>query len=133
MHGTRCARGTIDECLALSCEPRVFRRVESVGATASNEKTLGALSPLLRQNLFCQLRARSPQKNFGSHIDAFLSRQPIVKGERMVRSETSAATSLLKVSIKQPTNICKKLGFCFSFGVLAAPSADQTPSAFCNG
>ena len=26
-----------------------------------------------------------PLKNFGSHIDASLSRQPLVKGERLVR------------------------------------------------
>jgi hypothetical protein len=36
------------------------------------------------------LGARSPRKNSGSHIDASLSRQPLVKGERLVRYEVNA-------------------------------------------
>ena len=32
----------------------------------------------------------SPRKNSGSHIDASLSRQPLVKGERLVRYEVNA-------------------------------------------
>ena len=32
----------------------------------------------------------SPLKNSGSHIDASLSRQPLVKGERLVRYEVNA-------------------------------------------
>ena len=31
-----------------------------------------------------------PRKNSGSHIDASLSRQPLVKGERLVRYEVNA-------------------------------------------
>ena len=31
-----------------------------------------------------------PLKNNGSHIDASLSRQPLVKGERLVRAEMNA-------------------------------------------
>ena len=31
-----------------------------------------------------------PRKNSGSHIDASLSRQPLVKGERLVRNEVNA-------------------------------------------
>jgi hypothetical protein len=30
------------------------------------------------------------RKNFGSHIDASHSRQPLVKGERLVRNEVNA-------------------------------------------
>ena len=33
---------------------------------------------------------RSPLKNLGSHIDASHSRQPLVKGERLVRYEVNA-------------------------------------------
>ena len=31
-----------------------------------------------------------PRKNYGSHIDASHSRQPLVKGERLVRYEVNA-------------------------------------------
>ena len=34
--------------------------------------------------------ARRPLKNSGSHIDASHSRQPLVKGERLVRYEVNA-------------------------------------------
>ena len=33
---------------------------------------------------------QSPRKNYGSHIDASHSRQPLVKGERLVRYEVNA-------------------------------------------
>ena len=33
---------------------------------------------------------RRPLKNYESHIDASLSRQPLVKGERLVRYEVNA-------------------------------------------
>ena len=33
---------------------------------------------------------QSPRKNSGSHIDASHSRQPLVKGERLVRYEVNA-------------------------------------------
>jgi hypothetical protein len=36
------------------------------------------------------LGTRSSRKNSGSHIDASLSRQPLVKGERLVRYEVNA-------------------------------------------
>ena len=36
------------------------------------------------------LGTRSPRKNSISHIDASLSRQPLVKGERLVRLEVNA-------------------------------------------
>jgi hypothetical protein len=36
------------------------------------------------------LGAISSRKNSGSHIDASLSRQPLVKGERLVRYEVNA-------------------------------------------
>ena len=34
--------------------------------------------------------SQSPLKNLGSHIDASHSRQPLVKGERLVRYEVNA-------------------------------------------
>ena len=34
--------------------------------------------------------ALQPRKNWGSHIDASHSRQPLVKGERLVRHEVNA-------------------------------------------
>ena len=39
--------------------------------------------------------AEKPRKNSGSHIDASLSRQPLVKGERLVRYEVNAVMTLL--------------------------------------
>ena len=33
---------------------------------------------------------QGPRKNYGSHIDASHSRQPLVKGERLVRYEVNA-------------------------------------------
>ena len=44
---------------------------------------------LVRLSLW-MLGARCPLKNSGSHIDASLSRQPLVKGERLVRLEVNA-------------------------------------------
>ena len=38
----------------------------------------------------CFVGARKPRKNSGSHIDASHSRQPLVKGERLVRYEVNA-------------------------------------------
>ena len=40
--------------------------------------------------LVINVGARWPRKNCGSHIDASLSRQPLVKGERLVRYEVNA-------------------------------------------
>ena len=37
----------------------------------------------------------TPRKNWGIHIAAFLSRQPLVKGERLVRGEVSAAIPIV--------------------------------------
>ena len=44
---------------------------------------------------------RTPQKNYSTRIDAPSSRQPLVKGERLIRYEVSAAISelMLKLSI----------------------------------
>ena len=39
---------------------------------------------------FCLVGARKLPKNWWSHIDASLSRQPLVKGERLVRYEVNA-------------------------------------------
>ena len=38
----------------------------------------------------CVVGDQSPLKNLGSHIDASHSRQPLVKGERLVRYEVNA-------------------------------------------
>ena len=40
--------------------------------------------------IYGMLGAMSSRKNSGSHIDASLSRQPLVKGERLVRYEVNA-------------------------------------------
>ena len=37
-----------------------------------------------------ELLGPKPRKNSGSHIDASHSRQPLVKGERLVRNEVNA-------------------------------------------
>ena len=44
----------------------------------------------LRSHLYILLGLREPLKNSGSHIDASHSRQPLVKGERLVRYEVNA-------------------------------------------
>ena len=44
-------------------------------------------------SLVPMLGAKSPRKNLISHIDASLSRQPLVKGERLVRYEVNAVMS----------------------------------------
>ena len=45
--------------------------------------------------IFCILLGlREPLKNSGSHIDASHSRQPLVKGERLVRYEVNAVMLL---------------------------------------
>ena len=47
------------------------------------------------------LGAKSPRKNLISHIDASLSRQPLVKGERLVRYEVNA----VMVYFRAPCNL----------------------------
>ena len=42
----------------------------------------------VQSNVF--VGAQRPRKNYGSHIDASHSRQPLVKGERLVRYEVNA-------------------------------------------
>ena len=42
------------------------------------------------------LLGNTPRKNWGIHIAAFLSRQPLVKGERLVRYEVNAVMLLTK-------------------------------------
>ena len=43
------------------------------------------------------LGAQSSRKNSISHIDASLSRQPLVKGERLVRLEVNAVMLIIGV------------------------------------
>ena len=45
------------------------------------------------------LGLREPLKNSGSHIDASHSRQPLVKGERLVRYEVNAVMLSLEDSL----------------------------------
>ena len=40
--------------------------------------------------LWLMVGDQGPRKNYGSHIDASHSRQPLVKGERLVRYEVNA-------------------------------------------
>ena len=57
-----------------------------------NSFTKGGVHKILHLARLSQwmLGARCPLKNSGSHIDASLSRQPLVKGERLVRLEVNA-------------------------------------------
>ena len=57
----------------------------------------GSANPSLRISLWLALQERActywdvtSLKNYESHIDASLSRQPLVKGERLVRTEMNA-------------------------------------------
>ena len=52
-----------------------------------HEVRAGGASAAYRHGLLGSMRAR---KNYESHIDASLSRQPLVKGERLVRYEVNA-------------------------------------------
>ena len=45
---------------------------------------------------------QSPRKNLGSHIDASHSRQPLVKGERLVRYEVNAVIANLSNKLGLP-------------------------------
>ena len=44
----------------------------------------------VQERSFAQLLGPKPRKNSGSHIDGSHSRQPLVKGERLVRNEVNA-------------------------------------------
>ena len=46
--------------------------------------------------------SQSPLKNSGSHIDASHSRQPLVKGERLVRYEVNAVMLLVELLASLP-------------------------------
>ena len=46
--------------------------------------------PILRKKRTFLVGDQGPRKNSGSHIDASHSRQPLVKGERLVRYEVNA-------------------------------------------
>ena len=53
-------------------------------------------------NVVLKLEPKLP-KNWCSHIDASLSRQPLVKGERLVRYEVNAVTlPVLKTKLAEP-------------------------------
>ena len=58
----------------------------------NRRQTKGAqvLSRFLVNGVYFSVGARKPRKNCGSHIDASHSRQPLVKGERLVRYEVNA-------------------------------------------
>ena len=58
------------------------------------------------------LLGNTPRKNWGIHIAAFLSRQPLVKGERLVRYEVNAVMQF-EVSRQKYNNtkyVCPVLG-----------------------
>ncbi len=66
-------------------------------ALASSEELVSDISPNKNAiNTSCNISFKSlvgsqgPRKNLGSHIDASHSRQPLVKGERLVRYEVNA-------------------------------------------
>ena len=59
----------------------VFRGVAMYACTACSMQLVFAKRPVGSQG---------PLKNLGSHIDASHSRQPLVKGERLVRYEVNA-------------------------------------------
>ncbi len=50
---------------------------------------------LMRPLIQIKWLGRMPRKNCGSHIDASHSRQPLVKGERLVRYEVNAVMSTI--------------------------------------
>ena len=57
---------------------------------------------------------RRSLKNSGSHIDASHSRQPLVKGERLVRYEVNAVIGALGVWRMEPRGISIQLGWYVS-------------------
>ena len=46
-----------------------------------------------------------PRKNYESHIDASLSRQPLVKGERLVRYEVNAVMAVQRFSFPRSSRM----------------------------
>ena len=67
---------------------------------ASTKCRKGRAEPVLHARARgVQVGARRPLKNCGSHIDASHSRQPLVKGERLVRYEVNAVMLALGVSV----------------------------------
>ena len=66
-------------------------RAHHVYACEITQPFSNALHPNGRDELACgTCWGHGPRKNSGSHIDASLSRQPLVKGERLVRYEVNA-------------------------------------------
>ena len=49
-----------------------------------------AVAPKVEKLVRRKVGSQGPRKNLGSHIDASHSRQPLVKGERLVRYEVNA-------------------------------------------
>ena len=72
--------------------------------------------------------ARWPRKNSGSHIDASLSRQPLVKGERLVRYEVNAVMHCRLICKRSRRNHpgerpCAQCGKCSNNGPSVATYA----------
>ncbi len=79
-------------------------------ALASSEELVSDISPNKNAiNTSCNISFKSlvgsqgPRKNLGSHIDASHSRQPLVKGERLVRYEVNAVMLLHALPTRSAT------------------------------
>ena len=79
---------------------------------------------LLRGERWWLVGAQGLRKNSRSHIDASHSRQPLVKGERLVRYEVNAV--MLEGPGAGPERF---LGGCGSLGLGAGPGAKRATSA----
>ena len=66
----------------------------------------------------------SPLKNSGSHIDASLSRQPLVKGERLVRYEVNAVMVQAPTGDWEPPNNVPDA--MFQCSAMSPPGARET-------
>ena len=84
-------------------------------ALASSEELVSDISPNKNAiNTSCNISFKSlvgsqgPRKNLGSHIDASHSRQPLVKGERLVRYEVNAVMPIngWPAAVHTDLNIC---------------------------
>ena len=79
------------------------------------EKQMGYAVHACRNNtIIIFVEAGRLRKNLGSHIDVFLSRQPLLEGERLVRYDVKAVMQLIRFRA-QCTHTSCLTGCCKSF------------------
>jgi hypothetical protein len=80
--------------------------------------------------IYGMLGAMSSRKNSGSHIDASLSRQPLVKGERFVRYEVNAVMLKLTQDVAAYSDSVRRFMFVPVLGIICRQRTQATHCAF---